>query len=323
METDTLFNDGVNRYALHPIRYNDIWQMYKKAEASLWVVAEVDLSGDLKDWVNLNNDEQHFIKNILAFFAGSDAIVNDNLALRFMNEIDAREVKSFYGLQIAVENIHSEMYSMLIETYIRDPNERLRLFDAIETIPCVTKKANWAMKWTQSKECTFAERLVAFAAVEGIFFSGSFCAIFWLKKRGIMPGLTHSNEFISRDEGLHLDFACMIYRQYVTKKLSRERILEIITDAVEIEKEFICDSLSVKLIGMNSDLMSQYIEFVSDRLITELGYDKYYNTKNPFDFMEMISLRGKTNFFEKKNADYSKSSGNQNTRELFGVSEDF
>ena len=301
-----------SRYVLFPIKYNNVFDLYKKALASFWTVEEVDLSKDINDWNKLSDNERHFIENILAFFAGSDGIVLENLAQRFMNDIKAPEIKCFYGFQIAIENIHSEMYSLLIDTYIKNNERKEILFNAIDTIPCVSKKAQWAIKWTNDKDSNFATRLVAFVCVEGIFFSGSFCAIFWLKKRGIMPGLTFSNELISRDEGLHTDFACLMYSM-LDNKLSNETILEIINEAVTIEQEFITDSIPCKLIGMNANLMKTYIEFVADRLLMQLGYDKYYNSKNPFAFMEMISMEGKTNFFEKRVADYSKANVNNQT----------
>jgi ribonucleoside-diphosphate reductase beta chain len=278
--------------------------MYKKHEASFWTAEEIDLSDDLKHWENLNQGEKHFISNVLAFFAASDGIVNENLAVNFMSEVQVPEARCFYGFQIMMENIHSETYALLIDTYVKDPAEKDRLFHAVDTIPAVKKKADWALRWIENG--TFAERLVAFAAVEGIFFSGSFCSIFWLKKRGLMPGLTFSNELISRDEGLHCEFACLLYSM-LNQKLSNQEVTQIITDAVEIEKEFVTDALPVSLIGMNAKLMSQYIEFVADRWLVELGYDKVYNATNPFDFMEMISLQGKTNFFEKRVGDYQKS----------------
>ena len=310
--TEPILTESGNRYVLLPIQHNNLFNLYKKALASFWTVEEVDLSKDMNDWYKLSKDEQHFIKNILAFFAGSDGIVLENLAVRFMSEIKCSEAMCFYGFQIAMENIHSEMYSLLIDTYIRDTNEKNHLFNAIDTIPSVSKKANWAIKWINDKDSNFATRVVAFAAVEGIFFSGSFCAIFWLKKRGLMPGLTSSNELISRDEGMHTDFAVEIYNM-LENRLSQETINEIITKAVSIEKEFIIDSIPCKLIGMNSELMSQYIEFVADRLLVQLGYDKVYNASNPFNFMEMISLEGKTNFFEKRVMDYSKANVNSDS----------
>lgn len=278
--------------------------MYKKHEASFWTAEEIDLSQDEKDWEKLNENEQHFIKHVLAFFAASDGIVLENLAERFLTEVQLPEARCFYGFQIAMENVHSETYSLLIDTYIRDSREKTRLFNAMETIPCVKEKAEWAMRWISS-ENSFAERLVAFAAVEGIFFSGSFCAIFWIKKRGLMPGLTFSNELISRDEGLHCDFACLLYKM-LQNKLAQEVVHDIIRDAVKIEIDFVCESIPVALIGMNQTLMSQYIQFVADRLLVALGCTKIYNVTNPFEWMEMISLQGKTNFFEKRVGEYQK-----------------
>merc|ERR1712170_239242 len=279
--------------------------MYKRAEASFWTAEEVDLSSDLKDWNRLNRDEHHFIKHVLAFFAGSDGIVLENLGLRFLKEIQIPEVRAFYGFQMAIENIHSEMYSLLLLTYIKDARDLSNLLKAIETVPCVEKKANWALKWIESSN-TFSERLLAFACVEGIFFSGSFCAIYWLKKRGLMPGLTFSNELISRDEGLHTDFACLLYNM-LQNKLPTARILQIVCEAVDIEIEFLTEALPCALIGMNHDLMAQYIKYVADRLLIELGCDKIYRVENPFGFMENISLDGKTNFFEKRVGEYQKS----------------
>ena len=294
-----------NRFVLFPIQHSDIWEMYKKQEASIWTAEELDLSSDLHDWANkLNDDERYFIKHILAFFAASDGIVNENLAENFLSEVQYTEAKFFYGFQLMMENIHSETYSLLIDTYIKDSKEKDYLFNAIETFEPVKKKAEWAMRWIDNG--SYAERLISFAAVEGIFFSGSFCSIFWLKKRGLMPGLTFSNELISRDEGLHCDFACMLYNNHLVNKLPKAEVAKIIKDAVEIEKEFVCESLPVRLIGMNSDLMCQYIEFVADRLLSELGNDKIYNASNPFDFMDMINLQGKTNFFEKRVGEYQK-----------------
>lgn len=304
-QKEPLLRDNPRRFVIFPIQYPDIWDMYKKAEASFWTVEEVDLSKDLSDWENLKDSERHFIKHVLAFFAASDGIVNENLVERFSQEVQVTEARCFYGFQIAMENVHSEMYSLLIDTYIRDPKERDFLFNAIETLPCVKKKADWALQWIASKSATFAERIIAFAAVEGIFFSGSFASIFWMKKRGLMPGLTFSNELISRDEGLHTDFACLMFRHLVQKP-SKERVLNIIKDAVIIEQEFLTDALPVRLLGMNCELMSNYIEFVADRLLMELIGEKHYNTKNPFDFMNLISLEGKTNFFEKKVSEYQK-----------------
>ena len=302
---EPILQENTNRFVLFPIQHNDIWSFYKKAEASFWTAEEIDLSADIIDWDNkLNDDERHFIKHVLAFFAASDGIVNENLAKNFLSEVQYTEAKFFYGFQLAAENIHSETYSLLIDTYIKNTAEKNHLFNAIETLDCVKKKAEWALRWIDKG--SFAERLVAFAAVEGIFFSGSFCSIFWLKKRGLMPGLAFSNELISRDEGLHCDFACLLYSKHLVDKLPKNKVKEIIKDAVEIEKEFVTDALPVKLIGMNSDLMGQYIEFVADRLLVELGNDRVYNTANPFDFMEMISLQGKANFFEKRVGEYQK-----------------
>jgi ribonucleoside-diphosphate reductase beta chain len=293
------------RFVLFPIEHEDIWKLYKQQEACIWTAEEIDLSQDISDWENkLNADEQHFIKHVLAFFAASDGIVNENIAQNFVNEVQYTEAKMFYGFQIMMENIHSETYSLLIDSYIKDKEEQMRLFHAIDTIPAIMEKAEWAVKWINSK--SFVERLIAFAAVEGIFFSGSFCSIFWLKKRGLMPGLTFSNELISRDEGMHCDFACHLYNNHIEGKLSEKKIKEIICGALEIEKKFILEALPVRLIGMNSDLMSQYLEFVTDRLLVSLGCSKQYNASNPFDFMENIAIQGKTNFFEKRVAEYQK-----------------
>ncbi|ANS71090.1 ribonucleotide reductase [Pteropox virus] len=302
---EPLLTPNDNRFVILPIQYPDIWSMYKKAEASFWTVEEVDLTKDLPHWKKLKPDEQYFISHVLAFFAASDGIVNENLVERFCNEVQVTEARCFYGFQIAIENIHSEMYSLLIDTYIQDPFEKSKLFNAIYTIPCVKKKANWALKWIKDKASSFGSRLVAFAAVEGIFFSGSFAAIFWLKKRGLMPGLTFSNELISRDEGLHCDFACLLFG-YLVNKPSKDKIKDIITEAVTIEQEFLTYALPVRLIGINCELMSQYIEFVADRLLVALKCEKHYNATNPFDFMENISLEGKTNFFEKRVSEYQK-----------------
>ncbi len=302
---EPILESNNSRFVLFPIQHDDIWSFYKKAEASFWTAEEIDLSQDLTDWENkLTNDEKHFIKHVLAFFAASDGIVNENLAEHFLSEVQYTEAKFFYGFQIAIENIHSETYSLLIDTYIKKSEEKNYLFNAIDTMDCVKRKADWALRWIDKG--SYAERLVAFAAVEGIFFSGSFCSIFWLKKRGLMPGLTFSNELISRDEGLHCDFACLLYTKHLVNKLTKKQVREIIMDAVTIEKEFVTDAIPVKLIGMNSDLMSQYIEFVADRLLVELGNEKEYHTSNPFDFMEMISLQGKANFFEKRVGEYQK-----------------
>jgi len=304
LETEPILKENPNRFVLFPIKYPQVWEMYKKQQASFWTAEEVDLYADLKDWEKLNKNEKHFIKYVLAFFAASDGIVLENLAEQFISEIQLPEARCFYGFQIAMENIHSETYSLLIDTYIKDENEKSFLFNAIQNVPVIQKKANWALKWINNAN-KFSERIVAFAAVEGIFFSGSFCSIFWLKKRSLMPGLTFSNELISRDEGLHCDFACLIY-SLLKGKLTQTRVCEIICEAVEIEKEFISEALPVELIGINSTLMKQYIEFVADRLIFALGYQKYYNAKNPFDWMDMISLQGKTNFFEKRVGEYQK-----------------
>lgn len=301
-----LLQKNSNRFVLFPIEHNDIYQLYKKAESSFWTVNEIDLSKDLNDWEKLSNDEKNFIKNIIGFFAGSDGIIMENLAVRFMNDIQIPEARAFYSYQIFNESIHSETYSLLIDTYIKDKDEKNKIFNSIENIPSVLKKAKWAYKWIEDKEVSFATRLVAFSIVEGIFFSGSFCAIYWLKKRGLMPGLTFSNELISKDEGMHTEFACLLYSK-IKNKVSQELIYEIFKEAVEIEKEFIIDSIPCAMIGMNADLMKKYIEFVSDRLLLQLGYDKLYNTENPFDFMELISLRPKSNFFELKVGEYAKS----------------
>eukprot|EP00578_Thalassiosira_sp_NH16_P021389 CAMPEP_0181098776 /NCGR_PEP_ID=MMETSP1071-20121207/12310_1 /TAXON_ID=35127 /ORGANISM="Thalassiosira sp., Strain NH16" /LENGTH=407 /DNA_ID=CAMNT_0023181401 /DNA_START=270 /DNA_END=1493 /DNA_ORIENTATION=- len=320
---EPLLKDNPNRFVLFPIEDDDIWQMYKKAEASFWTAEEIDLACDLKDWDNLSNNERHFVSHILAFFAASDGIVNENLSGNFATEVQSPEARCFYGFQIAVENIHSETYSLLIDTYIKDSAEKMHLLNAIETVPCVQKKAHWALRWCDANNASFAERMIAFAAVEGIFFSGSFCAIFWLKKRGLMPGLSFSNELISRDEGLHCDFACLLYSKMVNK-LPQSRIVEIITNAVEIEKEFVVDALPVELIGMNSKLMCDYIEFCADRLLLALGCEKFYGAVNPFEWMEMISLQGKTNFFEKRVGEYSKSGVGVNKEEqVFDLDCDF
>jgi ribonucleoside-diphosphate reductase beta chain len=321
--TEPILEENKNRFVLFPIQHDDIWSFYKKAEASFWTAEEIDLSPDLIDWENkLNDDERHFIKHVLAFFAASDGIVNENLAENFLSEVQYTEAKFFYGFQITIENIHSETYSLLIDTYIKDSNEKNHLFNALDTLDCVRRKADWALRWIEKG--SFAERLVAFAAVEGIFFSGSFCSIFWLKKRGLMPGLSFSNELISRDEGLHCDFACLLYNKHLVNKLSKEQVKNIIEEAVEIEKQFILEALPVKLIGMNSELMAQYIEFVADRLLIELGNEKIFNVTNPFDFMEMISIEGKTNFFEKRVGEYQKAgvlAGKEN--QTFTLDEEF
>ena len=312
--TEKILQDNPGRFVLFPIEHNDIWKYYKQQEACFWTAEEIDLAQDIQDWDNkLNDDEKHFVKHILAFFAASDGIVNENIALNFVNEVQYTEAKMFYGFQIMMENIHSETYSLLIDSYIKDKEDQLNLFNAIETIPAIKKKAEWAMRWIEKG--TFVERLIAFAAVEGIFFSGSFCSIFWLKKRGLMPGLTFSNELISRDEGMHCDFACHLSNNHIQNKLSEDKIKEIIVSALAIEKEFILEALPVRLIGMNSDLMSQYLEFVTDRLLTALGCSKVYNSENPFDFMQNIALQGKTNFFEKRVAEYQKAGVNNKSDE--------
>ena len=304
-QNEPILKENPNRFVLFPIEHNDIWDIYKKAEASFWTAEEIDLHQDVTDWENkLTDDERYFVKHILAFFAASDGIVNENLAENFVNEVQYTEAKFFYGFQIMMENIHSETYSLLIDTYVKDPKERDKLFNAIENFDAIKKKADWALKWIDSP--SFAERLIAFAAVEGIFFSGAFCSIFWMKKRGLLPGLTFSNELISRDEGMHCDFAVHLHNEHLINKVPKERIIQIIKEALDIEREFITESLPVDLIGMNSRLMEQYLEFVTDRLLTELNCPKSYNSENPFDFMDMISLEGKTNFFEKRVSDYRK-----------------
>ena len=321
MKTEILLEENKDRFVLFPIKYPKIWEMYKRAEQSFWTAEEIDLHADQKDWERLSNDERHFIKHVLAFFAASDGIVNENLAINFMSEVQLPEARCFYGFQIMMENIHSEMYSLLIDSYIKDPIEKNYLLKAIDTVPCVTKKAEWALRWIG--QGSFAERLIAFAAVEGIFFSGSFCSIFWLKKRGLMPGLSTSNEFISRDEGMHCDFACLLYGM-LENPLPKDRVTTIIRDAVDYEHEFVTDALPVSLIGMNAKMMCQYIEFVADRLLVSLGCEKTYHSSNPFDFMELISLQGKTNFFEKRVSEYKKASvGQQQVDNVFKMDEDF
>ncbi|KAL5541687.1 hypothetical protein UlMin_009397 [Ulmus minor] len=305
-DEEPILKEQTQRFCMFPIRYEELWEMYKKAQASFWTAEEVDLSLDVQHWDKLSDSEKHFISHVLAFFAASDGIVLENLAARFLNDVQVPEARAFYGFQIAMENVHSEMYSLLLETFIKDSREKHRLFNAVENIPCVSRKAKWALDWINSST-SFAERLVAFACVEGIFFSGSFCAIFWLKKRGLMPGLTFSNELISRDEGLHCDFACLLY-SLLRKQLHWEKVHQIVCEAVETEIQFVCDALPCALIGMNSTLMSQYIKFVADRLLVSLGYEKKYNVENPFDWMEFISLKGKTNFFERRVGDYQKAS---------------
>ncbi len=302
---EPILQDNKDRFVIFPIQHDDLWEWYKKQQACFWTAEEIDLHSDLNDWnTKLSDDERYFIKHILAFFAASDGIVNENLAENFVNEVQYSEAKFFYGFQIMMENIHSETYSLLIDTYIKDEEEKAKLFQAIDVFPAIQKKAQWALQWIESD--SFAERLIAFAAVEGIFFSGSFCSIFWLKKRGLLPGLTFSNELISRDEGMHCDFAVHLHNHHLVNKVPKERIKEIIISALDIEREFITESLPVSLIGMNSKLMTQYLEYVTDRLLLEFGCDKEYNATNPFDFMEMISLEGKTNFFEKRVSEYQK-----------------
>lgn len=319
---EPILEKNPNRFVIFPIEHNDIWEEYKKGEACFWTAEEIDLSQDLDDWRNvLSDDEKYFIKNVLAFFAASDGIVNENLAENFVSEVQYSEAKFFYGFQIMMENIHSETYSLLIDTYIQDKEEKDMLFNAIDTIPAVKKKADWALKWIESPH--FQERLIAFAAVEGIFFSGSFCSIFWLKKRGLMPGLSFSNELISRDEGMHCDFAVPLHNNHLANKVSVERITEIISSALEIEKEFITESLPVRLIGMNSDLMIQYLEFVADTLLVSLECPKLYGSENPFDFMINIALQGKANFFEKRVSEYQKAGVLNSSGNEFTLDEDF
>ena len=319
---EPILQENPDRFVIFPIQHDELWSQYKNQMACIWTAEEIDLSSDLDHWRNkLNEDEKHFIKHVLAFFAASDGIVNENLAENFVREVQYTEAKFFYGFQIMMENIHSETYSLLIDTYISDPQEKHRLFHAIETIPAVKKKADWALKWISSPN--FQERLIAFAAVEGIFFSGSFCSIFWLKKRGLMPGLSFSNELISRDEGMHCDFAVLLHNKYLANKVKEEKIKEIIVSALEIEKEFILESLPVRLIGMNSDLMSQYLEFVADRLLVSLECSKVYGSENPFDFMTNISLQGKTNFFEKRVAEYQKAGVLNGSSDAFDLDVDF
>lgn len=310
-----------NRFVMFPIKHNDIWEMYKKQVDCFWRAEEIDLTKDYIHWESLNDDERYFISMILAFFAASDGIVLENLASRFMKDVQLSEARAFYGFQIAMENIHSETYSLLIETYIKNSEEKNRLFNAIENFPCIKKKSDWSQKWINDNRSSFASRLVAFACVEGIFFSGAFCSIYWLKKRGLMPGLTFSNELISRDEALHCEFAVLLYSK-LQIKLKKAKIYEIIKDAVEIETEFICDALPCRLIGMNATMMTQYIQFVADRLSVQLGYDKIYSVPNPFDFMELISLESKTNFFESRLGDYALATTSGKT-EAFELTEDF
>tara|TARA_Y100000591_G_scaffold299731_1_gene292648 strand:+ start:358 stop:1335 length:978 start_codon:yes stop_codon:yes gene_type:complete len=301
---EPLLDTQQSRYVIFPIQHDEFWKMYKASEANFWTTEELDLSKDMKDWIKLNDNEHHFVEHVLAFFAASDGIVNENLVERFCQEVQILEAKFFYGFQIAMENIHSETYSLLIDTYIKDVSKKHELFNALETIPCIQKKAAWAQKWINDKDSPFVNRVIGFAAVEGIFFSGAFCSIFWLKKRGLMPGLCHSNELISRDEGMHTEFAVLMYHN-LKDKPSPERVQEIIEEAVAIEKEFITKALSCELIGMNADLMSQYIEYIADRLLDMFQVPKIYHSANPFDWMEMISVQGKTNFFEKRVGEYS------------------
>ena len=316
-QVEPLLTEDENRYVMFPIQDHDIWSMYKKQVECFWRAEEIDFSKDLSSWETLTEDEKYFIKMILAFFAASDGIVLENLGIRFMSEVQLSEARAFYGFQIAMENIHSEVYSLLIDTYVKNSSEKSKLFEAVQNFPCIKKKADWAIKWINDKRSSFAARLLAFACVEGIFFSGAFCSIYWLKKRGKMPGLTFSNELISRDEALHTEFAIMLYKK-LNKQLPKKKVLEIIREAVEIEKEFICDALPCRLISMNAKLMSQYIEFVADRLIVQLGHDKIYNVSCPFDFMEQISIEGKTNFFEKRVGEYALANKdkNENTFDL-------
>ena len=310
IQSEPLLTESDERYVMFPIQDDDIWKMYKKQMDCFWRAEEIDLSKDITHWNKLTQNEQHFIKMVLAFFAASDGIVLENLGMRFMSEVQLSEARAFYGFQIMMENVHSETYSLLIDTYIKEKEEKTKLFKALENFECIKKKGDWAIKWINDKRSSFATRLIAFACVEGIFFSGAFCAIYWLKKRGLMPGLTFSNELISRDEAMHTEFAVLLYNK-LKNKTSRKKVYDLIKEAVEIEKEFICEALPCRLIGMNAEKMSQYIEFVADRLIVQLGYNKIYNASNPFDFMEMISMEGKTNFFEKRVSEYSLSSGNK------------
>jgi ribonucleotide reductase beta subunit family protein with ferritin-like domain len=320
-KTEEILQENPGRFVVLPIEYPKVWEEYKKQQASFWTAEEIDLSADMTDWKNLNEKEQYFVKMVLAFFAASDGIVNENLAMKFSNEVQITEARAFYGFQIAMENIHSETYSLLIDTYIKDTDEKNHLLGAVETIPVVQRKAEWALEWINDTN-SFAERLVAFACVEGILFSGSFCAIYWLKKRGLMPGLTFSNELISRDEGLHTDFACLLYSM-LKNQLPEDHVHEIVRGAVEVEREFICESLNCELIGMNAGLMTKYIEFVADRLLTCLGCTKIFNSDNPFDWMELISMQGKTNFFEKRVGEYQKAGVISGETSAFSIEEDF
>ena len=321
-DSELLLSEEENRYVIFPIKYDDIWKMYKKAMANFWTPEELDLSKDYDDFLTLTDNERHFIEHVLAFFAASDGIVNENLVERFCNEVQLLEAKFFYGFQIAIENIHSETYSLLIDTYVKDIAKKNKLLNAIDTIPSVQKKAKWALKWINDKQANFGTRVIAFAAVEGIFFSGSFCSIFWLKKRGLMPGLCHSNELISRDEGLHTEFAILMYSM-LKDKPSKETILEIIQEAVELEIEFITESLPCNLIGMNMNLMKQYIQYVADRLLLMFGIEKVYKVENPFEWMELISVQGKTNFFEKRVGEYSNAANTKAEDNVFSLEGDF
>ncbi len=321
MAVEPLLTSNDSRFVMFPIEHNDIWQMYQKQVDCFWRPEEIDLSKDLTDWNKLEQDEQYFISMILAFFAASDGIVLENLASRFMNEVQVSEARAFYGFQIAMENIHSHTYSLLIETYIKNKEDKHKFLNAIATYPCIKKKADWAQKWIHDKKSSFATRLVAFACVEGIFFSGAFCSIFWLKKRGLMPGLTFSNELISRDEALHCEFAILLYSK-LNIQMPESQFHQLVKEAVEIETEFICDALPCRLIGMNSQLMTQYIQYVADRLCLQLGYNKIYNATNPFSFMELISLETKTNFFEKRNDSYALTN-KSNSNSAFELTEDF
>jgi ribonucleotide reductase beta subunit family protein with ferritin-like domain len=322
MSKEILLSEEENRYVIFPIKHDEIWKMYKQSEANFWTTEELDLSKDLNDFKKLNDGEKHFVENVLAFFAASDGIVNENLVERFCNEVKVLEAKFFYGFQIAMENIHSETYSLLIDTYVKDIEKKNHLLNAIDTIPSVKKKGEWALKWISDKKSSFATRVIAFAAVEGIFFSGSFCSVFWLKKRGLMPGLCHSNELISRDEGLHTQFAVLMYSM-LKDKPDNEIVLSIIMEAVDLEKEFITESLPCDLIGMNMNLMKQYIEYVADRLLSMLGIPKIYNSTNPFEWMELISIQGKTNFFEKRVGEYANIANTKVEDNVFELNDDF
>ena len=320
---DPILTPNDNRYVMFPIQDDDIWKMYKKQVDCFWRAEEIDFSKDLVDWAKLSKDEKYFISMVLGFFAASDGIIVENLAIRFMGDVQLAEARAFYGFQIAMENIHSETYSLIIDTFIKDREEQTKMFQAVQNFPCIARKANWAKKWITDNRSSFAARLVAFAVVEGIFFSSSFAAIYWIKKRGLMPGLTLSNEFISRDEAMHCEFAILIYKK-LQKKLTKKRVYEIVREAVEIEKEFITDAIPCRLIGMNTKLMQQYIEFVADRMLLQLGYDKIYSVGNPFDFMELISIESKVNFFERTNSEYSLANKSVDKNiDMFDLSMDF